>query len=143
MDNDRGKIIITNFGRVIFWESSTIQQKGCDTRAYYNIKYKSHIASLSDLKQMKISFEDKRQGFYYCCARWEVCLQLSFYSYNHKDSKNSKFLRTYIPNYYLQSLRTFITGPNKHNSSRHNSDPFVINIISDKRDKEGRIYIRL
>jgi len=132
-------MVVTSNGRVLFWETSVRQAKAADFRAYFDIKYTTHVASIHDLKQMKVSFEHKKQGFYYFCSRFEACVELTFYAFNHKDSHRSKFLRTSNPNSYIKAIKSFVTGK-VHGNVRQQLDPLVISITSDVRDKAGTPY---
>ena len=132
-------MIITSNGRVIFWESRIRQDKALDSRAYFKLSYSTHIASIHDLRQMRISYEHKKQGFYWFCPRYEAAVQLSFYSFNHKDSSRSKFLRTFPVKSYLQALKSFISGKVK-TGPRDQEDALVVGISTDVRDKQNTPY---
>lgn len=132
-------MVITSNGRVIFWEARLKQGKALDYRAYFEISHTTHVASIHDLKQMKISFEHKKQGFYYFCSRFEACVELTFFSFNHKDSGRSKFLRTFGANTYIAAIKTFMMGDVRGNK-REEEKPLIVSITSDIRDKQGTEY---
>lgn len=139
--NKRGKLSITSFGRVIFWEQELSTYKGSvDQRAHFEITHATRITNIHELKQMKIKYQDHGLIIDYCCKAFNIGLECTFFSYNTADANESCFIHTASAENFLNTIATFIKDAFLGNAKAKRNEPLTILLVANPHDKEGTDY---
>jgi hypothetical protein len=156
--------MITNYGRVLFWELSATQAKNpVEQRSHFEIAQCTRICNANDLKQSRVVYYDagKRRHLQqmlsllhhtvillgilcdYCLREFDVALELSFHSFSKRDNLD-KILRVQTVQSFVQVVKRFIYQSDEQTSSflpgEPSTAPFTVAIVSTYWDKVNSNY---
>jgi hypothetical protein len=139
--NKRGKLTITSFGRVIFWDQELATYKGSlDQRAHFSISHATRITNIHQLKQMKIKYQDHGLIIDYCCKAFNIGVECTFFGYNNSDAQESSFIHTAPAENFLRTIATFIKDSFIGSPKIKRDEPLTIFLVANSDDKAGTDY---
>jgi hypothetical protein len=134
----RGKIIVTNKGRLIAWQTSLTQSNFYDRKTYSHVHSKTQIFHVDDIAQTSLVYSDRLLCLNCCCHDYSTGIDISFYRFQRSNSPSTPFLAIRTLNYYLDFLRMKIAdkfvSTNKSFSSFGETDRVTIRILSNPDD---------
>jgi hypothetical protein len=110
---NRGKMIVTDKGRLIFWQTKAVQSRwfGLDGRAYFKAGQAIRIMNIRDVRETILLYKEAK-AFGCCCNDSKVSLEVVFNSFNDDRSEYSDFFNTNPSGPFYEEVSRNTTIPN-------------------------------
>eukprot|EP01034_Spumella_vulgaris_P026386 gene26386-32960_t len=135
----RGKLVVTNKGRVICWNMELQQHNRITNQTVYRVGQSTHILNVEDIAQISLYYSDKLLCMNCCCGDFTTGIDVSFNAYNHLALPWSRYLYTNHPSNFLLNLGSYIKNSvaySVYNSIVYgNKEALVLRLISNPDDK--------
>lgn len=136
----RGKMVITSFGRLLYWDLQVNQKPCLDQKAHHIMRSNLKIFKVEDIAEINLGYSD-HYLFANCCYRdYRTGVDITFNHFRHDPPIPSFFLSTYAVRNYINTIASYITSTFLASKSMSQpyllpqSTPFTIRLLSNPDD---------